>query len=49
MTAFIIFFCIITPTNIYNSILKSTKMKKYRNLTSVYFFTFKNKKAINSK
>ena len=49
MTAFIIFFRIITPTNIYNSILKSTKMKKYRNLTSVYFFTFKNKKAINSK
>ena len=40
MTAFIIFFSIITPADNYNSILKSTKMKKYRNLTSVYFFTF---------
>ena len=31
MTAFIIFFSIITPIDNYNSILKSTKMKKYRN------------------
>ena len=49
MTTFIIFFSIITPIDNYNSILKSTKTKKYRNLTPVYFFTFKNKKAINSK
>ena len=49
MTAFIIFFCIITPTNIYNSILKSTKMKKIQESYICLFFTFKNKKAINSK
>ena len=49
MTAFIIFFSIITPIDNYNSILKSTKMKKYRNLNLSIFFTFKNKKAINSK
>lgn len=46
MTAFIIFFCIITPTNIYNSILKSTKMKKYRNLNLSIFLPSKTKKRL---